>query len=125
MKQAPGIQKIEYKILGSQTIHEIPCVKNKSTCDATTDIVKGSDISTIKLSFKVVENTENATFIADFLKNIRQLLLFRVYFTSEKVSVVGSKDFRTTVKIKQDPGEKAGDFVGYFFEVSWSHPLFM
>ena len=125
MKQAPGIDRIEYKILGSGTIHPIPAVKDKSLIDADTEKIKGSDVAKVKMIFRVVENDANNTFITTFLQNIRQHILFRVYFQSGKVSIIGNEDYMPIIKTQQKPGEKPGDFVGYIFEVTWSHPLFL
>jgi hypothetical protein len=125
MKQAPGVDRIEYKVLGSATIHPIPAVKDKSSVDADTEKIKGSDTAKVKMVFRVVENDINKTFLASFLNNIRQHLLFRCYFKSGKVSTIGNEEYMPIIKLQQKPGEKAGDFVGYIFEVTWSHPLFM
>lgn len=125
MKQAPGISFLEYKILNAANSHLIPDVKGSSVVTSTTTIVKGSDIAKIQLTFKVVENNVNADFISNFLNVIRLHLLFRVTFTSRKVSVIGSEDYKPNITFKQIPGEKPGDFVGYIFEVAWDHPLFV
>ena len=125
MKQAPGISTIEYKILNAQDHHLIPDVKGASVVIPTTAIVKGSDVAKIQLTFKVVENNDNAEFISNFLNVIRLHLLFRVTFVSQKIAVIGSEDFKPAITFKQIPGEKPGDFVGYIFEVSWDHPLFV
>lgn len=125
MKQAPGILSIQYKVNGSNTIHDIPAVSEKSTIVAPNENTKGGMVTKVKLSFRVVENDDNATFIAAFLQNIRQNLLYRVYMKSGKVNVVGNNDFATVTEMTQNPGEKAGDFIGYIFEVTWTHPLFV
>ena len=125
MKQASGISKIEYKIIGSSEIHTIPFVKEKAKCPASVENTKSGEVSKVRLQFKVIENQANMDFIYKFLKNYRQLLLFRCTFISGLVRVVGSEDHRCKVELSQETGEKPGDFTGYNIDVLWVHPLYL
>jgi hypothetical protein len=124
MKQAPGIEKIEYMILGSTIKHLIPDVKGKSTYESNTDEIKGSSVNKEQMSFRVVENNMNAPFISEFSNNMSQHLLIICSFKSGKILIIGSEDYKPAIKIKQTPGATAGDFVGYIYEVSLVRPLF-
>jgi hypothetical protein len=121
-KKAAGISKIEYKILGSLNVHELPFVRDYADSEARMKETESGRMVNVALEFRITEKPENADIISTFLQSQNQHLLFRVSYNSGKDRVIGSNEFRPLVEMTQVTGATAGDYTGYLVSVSWQHP---
>lgn len=121
-KTAPGIIKIEYKILGSLSIHDLPFVKDYADSDASLQEKPEGRMSNVDLTFRITEKPQHKQVITTFLQSVNQHLLFKVYFASGLVRILGSAEFRPVMEVNQVTGTSAGDYVGYLIDVNWKHP---